>query len=90
MQIKWQSLTSAQNNKFTGEIPASLANNKGLKEILLLGNELTGNVPEELCALKLDVLDVSNNTALTGKLGPKCKSLFDKQVLVINGTALTA
>lgn len=76
------------NNEFTGKIPADLANNKGLKEILLLGNQLEDNVPEELCALDLDVLDVSDNIKLSGKLGPKCKKLVDSGVLNINGTAL--
>ncbi|KXT03378.1 hypothetical protein AC578_3987 [Pseudocercospora eumusae] len=78
------------NNLLTGSIPASLANNVGLKEILLSGNLLTGNVPEALCALPLDVLDVSGNPQLSGALGPKCKALLKKEVLNITDTALTA
>lgn len=77
------------NNKFTGPIPASIANVASLQEILLLGNQLTGNVPEEICALKnLTVLDVSNNSGLSGTLGPNCKVLRESGVLNINGTSL--
>ena len=49
---------------------------------------LEGNVPEELCALDLDRLDVSNNVGLKGKLGPKCKALVASKVLNIDGTGL--
>ncbi|KAF2173386.1 hypothetical protein M409DRAFT_48371 [Zasmidium cellare ATCC 36951] len=70
------------NNKFEGSIPASFANIEGLKEVLFLGNKLTGTVPEELCALELDVLDVSDNQ-LDTTLGPKCQALKDKGVLVV-------
>ncbi len=55
----------------------------------LSGNQLRGNIPEALCALKLDILDVSNNAGLTGKLGPKCRALLKRDALVINGTSLT-
>lgn len=78
------------NNQFTGPIPESFGSIKGLKEILFLGNQFTGSVPEALCALDLDVLDVSNNPGLSGQLGPKCSALLSKQVLVANGTTLTA
>ena len=63
---------------------------KSLKEILLLGNQLTGTVPESLCALDLDVLDVSNNPGLSGQLGPRCTALLQKEVLVTTGTQLVA
>lgn len=77
------------NNQLTGPIPTSLAKNKSLKELLLLGNNLEGNVPEELCALPLDVLDVSKNPKLSGVLAPKCVELLNKKVLNITGTALS-
>ncbi|CZT15103.1 uncharacterized protein RCC_01001 [Ramularia collo-cygni] len=73
---------SLANNQFTGPIPASIANVVGLKELLLLGNQLTGTVPEALCELHLDVLDVSGNN-LDATLGPKCQALKAAGVLVI-------
>lgn len=73
---------SLANNQFTGPIPASIANVVGLKEILLLGNSLTGTVPEEICALDLDVFDVSDNQ-LDTTLGPNCQAMADAGVLVV-------
>lgn len=70
------------NNKFEGSIPASFGNLASLKEVLFLGNKLTGTVPEELCALDLDVLDVTDNQ-LDTTLGPKCEALKAKGVLKI-------
>lgn len=70
------------NNQFTGPIPVSIANVSGLKEILLLGNQFTGTIPEEICALDLDVLDVSDNQ-LDLTLGPECQALLDAGVLTI-------
>ena len=38
-------------NGFTGGVPASLGENQALASLALEGNPLTGEVPEELCAL---------------------------------------
>lgn len=73
---------SLANNQFTGPIPTSIVNVVGLKEILLLGNQLTGTVPEEICALDLDVFDVSDNQ-LDTTLGPNCQAMADAGVFVV-------
>ncbi|CAH8383213.1 unnamed protein product [Eruca vesicaria subsp. sativa] len=58
------------NNKLSGSIP-QFVNSHDLRILLLRGNNLTKNIPRELCDLStIQVLDVSNNK-LNGSI-PSC------------------
>jgi hypothetical protein len=71
------------NNGLTGPIPESIADITDAKELVFSGNNFTGTIPEDLCALDLDVLDFTDNPELDTTLGPNCKALLDAGILVI-------
>ncbi|KAI8027485.1 Receptor-like protein kinase 7 [Camellia lanceoleosa] len=52
-------------NSFSGKIPASIGSLRSLNSLNLSHNELSGEIPVSLSSLKLSILDLSNNRAVT-------------------------
>ncbi|GLT98236.1 hypothetical protein SLE2022_157500 [Rubroshorea leprosula] len=77
------------NNKFTGQIPRSIANaSSTLTEVLLLNNMLTGCLPYELGFLReLRLFDAGNNF-LTGPLPCSLGCLKKIEILNLTGNLL--
>ncbi|KAI9177013.1 hypothetical protein LWI28_009850 [Acer negundo] len=63
------------NNRFEGEIPASISILKGLRYLDLSNNNLVGGISSSLCNLTvLESLDLSNNN-LSGEIPPQLVKL---------------
>ncbi|XP_048227504.1 probable LRR receptor-like serine/threonine-protein kinase At3g47570 isoform X2 [Ricinus communis] len=62
--IRWFAISS---NEFTGKIPVSLSNATNLESLLLLQNNLTGEVPSLAKLDRLRVFSLTSNNLGTGK-----------------------
>ena len=83
-------VVSLQNNNMTGALPDNgWQKLRGLGQLFLTGNDLTGTIPPELGQLaKLQALDLSDNT-LTGAVPPELGQLAKLQRLDLYDNTLT-
>ena len=79
------------DNGLTGPVPAALARPTRLEELLFANNDLEGPVPPELGGIaSLRLLDLSNNSAMSGTLPDNLTALRRLEVFLAGGTGLCA
>ncbi|KAL5736372.1 hypothetical protein ACOSQ2_031160 [Xanthoceras sorbifolium] len=77
------------NNRFIGEIPVSIANLKGLRNLNLSNNNLHGHIPSSLGNLTVvESLDMSNNS-LSGEIPQQLAELSFLAVFNVSHNHLT-
>ncbi|XP_031266265.1 receptor-like protein 7 isoform X2 [Pistacia vera] len=77
------------SNKFEGQIPASIANLKGLHFLVLSNNNLKGSIPPSMANLTvLESLDLSNNK-LSGQIPQQLEDLTFLSYFNVSNNQLT-
>ncbi|KAK2645401.1 hypothetical protein Ddye_020596 [Dipteronia dyeriana] len=95
MEMEYQKVSNLlsgiilSSNRFTGEIPASMANLKGIHVLDLSNNSLRGRIPSSLDDFKeLESLDLSNNR-LSGKIPQQLVDLTSLGFINVSDNSLT-
>lgn len=77
-----------QSNSLSGELPESMADLSNLKILWLSGNQFSGEIPDWIWSLSLEVLDLSDNH-FTGTLSHNIANAKSLSELNLTGNSLT-